>query len=118
MTSVTGTSNKENSKNAGNTNPGNKNFQGGNSSLYGKVFEVNSQEAVHQFSETVKAIADHIGQEYTHGGDLRYMIENLEDFNLPRPADPPINAGQYEVESWKKQLNIYWKRKSIYADKK
>jgi hypothetical protein len=44
MTSVTGTSNKENSKNTGNTstNTGNKKFQVGNSSLYGKVFEINS----------------------------------------------------------------------------
>jgi hypothetical protein len=73
---------------------------------------------VHQFSEMAKAITDHIGQKYTHGGDLRYMIENLEDFNLPRPVDPPANAGQYKVESWKKHLDIYWKRKSIYADNK
>jgi len=107
MSSTTGTSNKENSKNAGIVNSGNKKFMGRNSTLCGKVFAVNSREAVHQFSETVKAIADHIGQEYTHGADLRNIIENLEDFNLSRPAGPQNNAGQFEIESWKKQLDIY-----------
>jgi hypothetical protein len=59
-----------------------------------------------------------MGQEDTHGGDLRYIIENLDDFNLPRPADPNNNAGQFKIESWKKQLDFYWKRKSVYADNK
>jgi hypothetical protein len=107
MSSTTGTSNKENSKNAGIVNSGNKKFMGGNSTSCGKVFAVNSREAVHRFSETVKAITDHIGQKYTHGGDLRNIIENLEDFNLSRPAGPQNNAGQFEIESWKKQLDIY-----------
>jgi hypothetical protein len=43
---------------------------GGNQSLLGKVFEVTSREAIHQFFETLKAIADFVGQEYTHGGDI------------------------------------------------
>jgi hypothetical protein len=34
------------------------------------VFEVNSKDAVHQFAETMKAIADYVGQEYTDGGDI------------------------------------------------
>jgi hypothetical protein len=116
MSATTATSNKENNKNVGNT--GSKKFMGGNASLNGKVFDVNSREAVHQFSETVKAIANYIGQEYMHGGDLRYMIKNFDDFNLPSPPYPQNNAGQFEIESWKKQLDIYWKRKSVYSDNK
>jgi hypothetical protein len=99
-------------KNAGNVNYGSKKFLGGNPSLNGKIFDVNSREAVHQFSDTVKAIADHLGQEYSHGGNLRYMIKNLEEFILPRLA-PNNNAGQFEIESWKKQLDLYWKQKSV-----
>jgi len=34
--------------------------------LQGKIFDVSSQDAIHQFAETVKAIADYMGQEYTH----------------------------------------------------
>jgi hypothetical protein len=110
---------KENHKNAGNV-PGKnyKKFTGGNVSLQGKVFEINTRDAVHQFTNTVKAIADYVGQEYTHGGDIRFMLENLEDFNLPRPENPEDEADRFEMESWKKQLDLYWKRRGIYQDNK
>jgi hypothetical protein len=50
----------------------------------GRIFDISSKDAVHQFSETVKAIADYVGQEYTHGGDIRYQeyferIRNIVD---------------------------------------
>jgi hypothetical protein len=115
---MTTASSKENNKNAANTTSGSKRFMGENTSLYGKTFDINSREAVHQFAETVKAIANYAGQEYIHGGDIRYMIENLEDFDLPPPEDPPANANQYAIKSWKKQLDLYWKRRSIYEDNK
>jgi hypothetical protein len=72
---------KENSKNAGNTTGGGymmKKFVGGNTNLQGNVFEIAAKDAVHQYAETVKAITDYVGQEYTHGGGIRFMIENLE----------------------------------------
>jgi hypothetical protein len=68
--------------------------------------------------DTLKAIADFVGQEYTHGGDIRYMIENLSDYKFVRPDDPAINANQYTIESWKKQLDLYWKRRGMYSDNK
>jgi hypothetical protein len=113
---------KENNKNLGNTNTSKdtfrKKFVGGNTSLAGRIFDISSKGAAHQFSETVKAIADYVGQEYTHGGDIRYMIENLEEYNFTRPANPEDEDDQFEIESWKKQLDQYWKRRSIYADNK
>jgi hypothetical protein len=66
----------------------------------------------------MKAIADYVGQEYTHGGDIQYLIENLNDYQFVRPTNPANNQDQFELESWKKQLDIYWKRCSIYADNK
>jgi hypothetical protein len=57
----------------------------------------------------VKEIADYMGQEYTHGGNLMYMIENLTNYNFIRPKDSPGGANQYEIESWKKQLDLFWK---------
>jgi hypothetical protein len=95
-----------------------KKFVGGNTSLAGRIFDISSKDAVHQFSETVKAIADYVGQEYTHGGDIRYMIENLEDYNFTRPANPADEEDQFEIKSWKKQLDQYWKQRGIYADNK
>jgi hypothetical protein len=120
-TSTTAQGNKENNKNTYNTDGGYKEprkFVGGNANLQGKVFEISSKDAVHQYAETVKAIADYVGQEYTHGGDIWFMIENLTDYNFVRPADPLANVNQYEVESWKKQLDLFWKQRGIYMDNK
>jgi len=82
------------------------------------VFEVNSRDAVHQYSDTLKSIADYVGQHYTHGGDIKFMIENLTDYNHVRPHNPQNANDQFELESWKKQLDIHWKRRGVYADNK
>jgi hypothetical protein len=73
------------------------------------VFEVTSREAIHLFAKTLKSIADYVGQEYMHGGGIRFMIENLDDFRFVRPQNPDPNVHQFEVESWKKQLDLFWK---------
>jgi hypothetical protein len=39
------------------------------------------------------------GQEYTHGGDIRFMVENLEDYHFIRPPNPDPNAHQFDIES-------------------
>jgi len=112
---------KENNKNAANARDcygGSKRFTGANDSLKGKIFDVSSRDAVHQFADTLKAIADHVGQQYTHGGDVRFMIENLVDYTFVRPPNPQDNNDQYELESWKKQLDLHWKRRGIYEDNK
>lgn len=113
---------KENNRNAKNTTGGYKGgarkFVGGNTYLQGKVFEIMGKDSVHQFAETVKAIADYVGQEYTHGGDIQFMIENMADYNFVRPADPPANANEYEKEIWNKQLDLFWKWRGVYMDNK
>jgi len=122
MSATTGAS-KENNKNLSNTNgrngqKTNKRFMGGNIGLQGKTFEISSRDAVHQYTETLKVIADYVGQEYKHSGDIHYMIENMADYNFMRPQDPSNNATQFEIESWKKALDMFWKRRGIYMDNK
>jgi len=73
---------------------------------------------VHHFANKLKVIVDYVGQEYTHGGDVQFLIENMTDYNFQRPLDPPPSADQFEIESWKKQLDLYWKRRGIYMDNK
>lgn len=46
------------------------------------------------------------------------MIENMEDYSYQWPADPDANVNEYEKESWKKQLVLYWKQRGIYIDNK
>jgi hypothetical protein len=105
MSTTTGlnTGQKENNKNLGNTktckDTFRKKFVGGNASLAGRVFNISSKDAVRQFSETEKTITDYVGQENTHGGDIRYMIENLEDYNFIRPDNPEDEDDQFEIES-------------------
>jgi len=108
MSATTGAS-KENNKNLSNTNGGNrqktnKRFMGGNISLQGKTFEISSRDAVYQYTDTLKAFADYVGQEYKHIGDICYMIENMADYNFIRPQDPSNNATQFEIESWKRKI--------------
>jgi len=112
--------NKENNKNSANIKESynSRRFTGANECLKGKVFEVNSRDAVHQYSDTLKAIADYVGQHYTHGGDIRFMIENLTDNNFVKPHKPQNAGDQFELESWKKQLDIHWKRRGVYVDNK
>jgi hypothetical protein len=99
MTGGAGTASTiENNKNA-------QKFTGIKQNIQGKVFEVNSKDAVHQFTETMKVIMDYIGQEYTHGGDIRFMVESLEDYCFNRPPNPDPHAHQYDIEYWKKQLD-------------
>jgi hypothetical protein len=114
---------KENNKNSVNTGGkeyygGSKKSTGANELLRGKVFDVTSREAVHHFADTLKAIADYVGQQYTHGGDVCFMIENLTDYTFIRPLNPQNANDQYELESWKKQLDLHWKCRGIYEDNK
>jgi len=66
----------------------------------------------------MKAIADYVGQQYTHSGDMHFMIENPSDYSFVRAPNPNDAEDLYEMEPWKKQLDIHWKRKGIYADNK
>jgi hypothetical protein len=121
MTSSAGQKdNEENNKNSGNIGKEyhGKHFTGANSSLTGKIFDVTGRDAIHQFADTMKAIADYVGQQYTHSGDMHFMIENLSDYSFVRPPNPNDAEDPYEMEPWKKQLDIHWKRKGIYADNK
>jgi hypothetical protein len=117
-TTTTTTTQKDNNKNNSTKEYQGKKFVGGNPSLSGKIFYASLRDAIHQFSDTVKVIADYIGQAYTHGGDIRFMVEILEDYNFVRPENPNDEDDTFEMESWKKQLDIYWKRRGLYADNK
>ena len=68
ITTATTQNDPNNNKNNSTKYQGKK-FVGGNTSLRGKIFDVSSRDAIHQYADTIKAIADYAGQAYTHGGD-------------------------------------------------
>jgi predicted transcriptional regulator len=70
-----------------------------NMNLIGKTFEINTKDLAHNYAETLKAIADYVGQEYTHGRDNCFMVENVQDYNFIRPKDLAEDANQFEIES-------------------
>jgi hypothetical protein len=119
-TSIAQTENNKNSANTGGKEyyRGSKKFAEGKELLRGKIFDVTLKEAVHQFADTLKAVVDYVGQQDTHGGDVRFMIENLTDYTFIRPPNPQNANDQYELESWKKQLDLHWKRRGIHEDNK
>ncbi len=69
MSQVTkGKENKYTQNTGGGTYKSTKNFSGGNVTLQGKVFKISAQDVVH-CTDTMKAIDNYVGQEYTHGRD-------------------------------------------------
>ncbi len=56
------------------------------------------QFAIHQFAEMLKAIADYVGQQYMHGGDIWYMIKNLRYYNFTRAVNQDNGENQFELE--------------------
>jgi hypothetical protein len=40
-------------------------------------------------------------------------LKKKENCNFVGPADPPADANQFEIEFWKKQLDLFWKRFGI-----
>ncbi len=60
---TTTTQSDHNNNNKNNSTKGyqGKKFVGGNSSLGGKIFDISSRDAIHQYADTVKAIADYAG---------------------------------------------------------
>jgi hypothetical protein len=100
---------KENNKSASNMGgcKGTKKFTRGNTSLQGKVFEISAKDVMHQFTDTIRVIADYVGQEYTHSGDIRFMVENFEDYNFQHPE---------KSENGKNKLDLYWSREEEYTN--
>ncbi len=98
-TTTTTTTQKDNNKNNSTKEYQGKKFVGGNPSLSGKIFYASLRDAIHQFSDTVKVIADYIGQAYTHGGDIRFMVEILADYNFIRPENPYDEDDTFKMRS-------------------
>ncbi len=105
---------KQINKNLGNTLQTKRKFRwkkimGGNSNLEGKNFTSLQETQSTNFQKLPKGLQIMLVKSIPNGGDIQYMIENMSDLNLTRPIDPPDRANQYKVESWKKQLDLFWK---------
>jgi len=87
---TTTTTQKDNSKANTTKEHKGKRFVGGNSSLSRKIFDVSSRDAIHQFADTLKAIADYVGQAYTHGGDTRFMKSGGNQTKPPKASWRPM----------------------------
>jgi hypothetical protein len=66
ITTATTQNDPNNNKNNSTRGYQGKKFVGGNTSLRGKILDVSSRDAIHQYADTIKAIADYAGQAYTH----------------------------------------------------
>ena len=67
-------------------------FKGNCSELTGYVFDCSDYKQADIYTTTVKRVADHVGAEYKHGGDIRSSINNETRYIIEIPKMMPLPA--------------------------
>ena len=67
-------------------------FRGRCDELKDHVFEETMSMNTDMFSDSKRELAMHIGANYKHGSDTRFIIENMTEFVMPRPTRPAAVA--------------------------
>ena len=99
-------------------------FKGNCTELSGFIFDCTDYRQADTYVTTVKRIADYVGAEYKHGGDIRSSIVNEVAYVIPIPTTPtpPVDPAKPTPEEtvasmiFKGELESYVKRKSILQD--
>ena len=80
-------------------------FEGGCEALKGHIYDCS--ETRHQsdlYVKTTKELADYVGSTFSHGGDARYIIENLAMPIWTKPASLAVNADDVDKMIQKKEV--------------
>jgi hypothetical protein len=65
-------------------------FKGNCTELAGYVFDCADYKQADKYMTNMKRIAEYVGTEYKHGGDIRSTIEHEAIIAIAQPADPII----------------------------
>jgi hypothetical protein len=76
-----------------NTEPG---FQGRCDDLRGHVLDCAVGKQAYRYTMTMKEIAEYIGSNFTYGADIRWSLEQEEEFVVPKPISLGTNADAIE----------------------
>ena len=92
-------------------------FRGNCAELEGNIYDCSNYRQADMFVTTTRRIAEHMGANYSRGGDIRRFIENGQVIAIPRPEAPvtPANGTPDPVaqEIFKHEIQAYVKRKSM-----
>jgi hypothetical protein len=66
--------------------------------------------------KTTKEIAEHVGNHFKYGTDVRLAIENLTLPVLIDPADPPDDATKTQIRKWEKAVDESVKRENYLTE--
>ena len=99
-------------------NPGNRiavptvtKFKGHTIALSGFIFDCSDYKQADVYTTTLKRIAEYVGAEYKHGGDISASITNGKLMNIPEPAQPPDYVDRFNVTRAEKLADIIFSKK-------
>ena len=87
-------------------------FEGKCTELKGHIYDCSDSRQSDQFTKTTKEIAEYVGRTYKYGGDIRVVVNNLEEISITEPTDPPDGATKTQTRIWEKQVDEYVKRET------
>jgi hypothetical protein len=88
-------------------------FKGRCDGIKGFVFDCADGKQSDCYNVAMKELAEYVGREYTHGGDIRWMIENTKLFTVLMSKDPPNNVKATAMRIWERIIDecIKWDNK-------
>ena len=112
-------SSKNNNSNRNNRKPSSSKDKSKNKikKLEDIIFDANRYNQADEFIKAVEGIAEHVGINFENGGDVKRSIEQGVKMTIPKPVKPEVDEDgdmdDTDVYIWKKELDLYIKRKMI-----
>lgn len=66
------------------------------------------------YVKTTNEIADYMGANCKHGGDIRQAVFNLDPPNVLQPADPDDPNSATAIYLWQQKCQAWVRRQAIY----
>jgi hypothetical protein len=89
-----------------------QNFSGKCDSLSGFVYDCSDGKHSDRFNIATKEIAEYIGREYPYGGNIRWIIQNLELFKEEEPSEMAASSSVLKKRMWEKRVDKFIKREN------
>ena len=71
-----------------------------------------------RYEKTMEALETNVATKFCDGGDMNWLIKNLEEFVIPMPKEPLRPHTQLETDIYKEEIKQYVSRKSKYEANK
>ena len=98
-------------------------FKGACEDLKDNVFDCSDNRQADKYITSVKHIAEHIGANYKHGGDIKACIEQETKITIAAPTEPtvadptkPTPAERTQLKIFDRKLDLHVKRETILED--